>query len=271
VNDGGWFGPYRAQRISELIEARYLHDDSSLLAIQMHAGSAFVDRHIGRAIRAFQDAGFEDLARRLESWDGFADLESTEATLFHTWWKTFHRAFRDHYYDGETGYFPDQILDEVLEGSIELSEGVSLSPDLAANAATVAAEYADLPWGEAHQLALDHPMSVVPVLGKLLRFGRYQVPATGGPYSVNVAGFGGSRPPFTVVWGPSQRHVVDMADPDGSGGFILPGGQSGYPSSVHSFDQLELWRDGRLWNLPLDRDRAESRSVATIWMVPNGS
>ena len=96
----------------------------------------------------------------------------------------------------------------------------------------------------------------------------------GSPRSVNVAGITGRRPPFQVVWGPSQRHVVDMADPDGSGGFILPGGQSGYPDNLHSFDQLKLWQEGRLWLLPLDREGGgsrpgvEDRTVATVRLEP---
>jgi penicillin amidase len=271
VSDGGWFGPYRAQRISELIESRDLHDAGSMLAIQMDPGSAFVDRRIGQAVTAFQDAGFPDLARQLETWDRLADLESTEATLFHTWWRNVYLAARNHYYDGETGYFPAQFLEEFLEGTVEMPDGIDLPSNLLEDAARAAAEYDDLPWGEAHRLTLDHPMSVVPVLGALFRFGRSGIPRTGGPYSINVAGFGGSHPPFTTAYGPSQRHVIDMADPDGSGGFILPGGQSGYPSSPHSFDQLELWRAGRLWLLPLERNRVEQRSVATVRMEPAGS
>jgi penicillin amidase len=262
VTDGGWFGPYRAQRISELLEARDLHDAESLLAIQMHAGSAFVDRYRRHAVAAFREAGLDTLARQLESWDGVADLASTEATLFHAWWTALRLGFRDEYYGGGGGYFPDRVVEAALEGSI------SLPPGLAEAAARTAAEYADLPWGEAHQLALDHPLATVPVVGWLFRFGRSGIPRVGGPYSVNVGPFSGARPPFRSAYGPSERHVVDMADPDGSGGFILPGGQSGYPNNPHSFDQLELWREGRLWLLPTERSRVEARSVATLRLEP---
>jgi penicillin amidase len=225
-------------------------------------------------VDAFRAADLTDLADRLEDWDGMADLESTEATLFHTWWTFLHAAFRELYYDGGRGYFPDRILEEALEGVFDGER--TLPPDLPADAARAAAEYADLPWGEAHQLVLDHPLAQVPVAGKLLRFGRSGIPRQGGPYSVNVAAPIGDRPPFRVVWGPSQRHVVDMADPNGSGGFILPGGQSGYPDNPHSFDQLELWNEGRLWLLPLERVGAdgqpgvEDRTVATVRLEPTG-
>jgi len=262
VTDGGWFGPYRAQRISELLEARDLHDAGSLLAIQMDPGSAFVDRYLDHAVEAFRAAGLEELSRRLEGWDRRADLRSTEATLFHSWWTGLRMRLRERYYGGAVGYFPDRMVELALEG------GMDLPPGLTEDAARAAAEFADLPWGEAHQLTLDHPLSVVPLAGSLLRFGRAGIPRVGGPYSVNVGSFKGSRPPFSTAYGPSQRHVVDLADPDGSGGFILPGGQSGYPDNVHSFDQLELWREGRLWLLPLARSGVESRAVATVRLDP---
>ena len=265
VTDERWFGPYRAQRISELLEAQELHDAESLRKIQMDPGSAFIDRHMDQAVEAFRGAGLPDLAQRLEDWDRLADLESTEATLFHSWWTALLRAYRNDFYQGQGRYFPAQVLEDALEGKLDLPQ------EFVHGAAHAAAEFADLPWGEAHQLALDHPLSVVPVLGGLLRFGRYDIPRVGGPYSINVAGFGGSEPPFRTGYGPSQRHVVDMADPDGSGGFILPGGQSGYPANPHSFDQLELWLEGRLWLLPLERERVESRTVATVRLEPAGS
>ncbi|MGW8266815.1 MAG: penicillin acylase family protein [Longimicrobiales bacterium] len=267
VTDGGWFGPYRAQRISELLEARDFHDSGSLLAIQMDPGSAFVDRYLGYAVEAFRAAGLEELSRRLEGWDRQADLESTEATLFHSWWTELRTRLREHYYggsadDGPAGYFPDRVAESALQGELELPSGMG------EDAARSASEFADLPWGEAHQLTLDHPLSMVPVVGRLLRFGRSGIPRVGGPNSVNVGHFSGSHPPFRSAYGPSQRHVVDLADPDGSGGFILPGGQSGYPDNAHSFDQLELWRDDRLWLLPLGRSEVESRAVAVVRLNP---
>jgi penicillin amidase len=262
VTDGGWFGPDRAQRISQLLEAQDLHDAESLLAIQMDPGSAFVDRHIGMAVDAFRATGLPDLGERLESWDRLADLESTEATLFHTWWRILRNGLMEDYYDGERGYFTDRMVEYALDGK------VSLPPGLQEAAALEAAGFADVPWGDAHRLDLGHPMTAVPVVGKLLRFGRYGIPRMGGPNSVNVADFGGTRPPYRVTFGPSQRHVVDMADVDGTGGFILPGGQSGYPDHTHSFDQLQLWREGRLWLLPLERPLVESRTVATVRLDP---
>lgn len=262
VTDEGWFGPFRAQRISGLIEEEALHDAESLLAIQMDPGSAFVNRYVGYAVEAFRSAGLEDLADGLEEWDRRADLESTEATLFHSWWEALRGSLMRDLYGGGTGYFTSDVVMAALEGQVDLPS------DFAEEAARAASHFADIPWGEVHTLTLNHPLSAVPVLGRLMRFGRSGMPRVGGPYSVNVAGFGGTEPPFEVTYGPSQRHVVDLADPDGSGGFVLPGGQSGYPANPHSFDQLELWQEGRLWLLPLGKALVQDRTVATVTLEP---
>ncbi len=262
VTGGNWAPPYRAQRISRLLEARDLHDARSMLAIQMDVGSAFVDRYRGRAVSAFRSAGLDSLALRLEGWDGRAELDASEATLFHTWWRLLAQSFMEHYYGGKRGYFPSSVLEKALDG------GIDLPPELPVEAARRAANYANRPWGDVHQLVLDHPLSAVPVLGALFHFGRSGIPRVGGPNSVNVAPFAGPQPPFRSSFGPSERHVVDLANPDGSGGFILPGGESGYPAGSHSFDQLELWRQGRLWLLPLERSGVESRTVATVRLEP---
>ena len=63
---------------------------------------------------------------------------------------------------------------------------------------------------------------------------------------------------FGAHHGASQRHVVDLADPDGVGGFVLPGGESGFPGSPYAFDQLPLWLEGSLVPTPLARARAEA-------------
>jgi penicillin amidase len=115
-------------------------------------------------------------------------------------------------------------------------------------------------WGEMHHTVIQHPLGSVTALDRTLGLNIGPFPSPGSPNTVNVAPFG-SRPPFLTTSGPSQRHVVDLADPDGSGGFVIPTGESGLPFSLHYRDQTPLWRSGRLWRIPLDRDRASARAV----------
>jgi len=119
-----------------------------------------------------------------------------------------------------------------------------------------------------HATVQEHPLSAVPLLGRLLRFNVGPLVTPGGNYTVNVASTDEFAAPFASTWGPSMRHVVDFGDVDGAGGFILPTGQSGYPLSPHYRDQTTRWLKGQLWILPLDLQRV--RSVSRLVLVPDG-
>jgi len=258
-----WAPPFRAQRISELIEAQPLHDAESMRTIQMDVRSAFVARHRADAVRAFRAVGLGGAAAALEEWDGAAGIESSEATLFFAWIEELRRGLRLRGYGEDRGYMPNRAVRRALEGTI--GDLGALPSDAAVAAMEIAG---GMRWGEAHQLTLNHSLARVPVVGRLMGFGKGPMPREGSPHSVNVAGYGGGSFPYRVAAGPSQRHVVDMADPDGSGGFILPGGQSGLPGHRHSWDQLARWQRGELWLLPLSRDLAEARTVSRFRLVP---
>ncbi|RMH11506.1 MAG: hypothetical protein D6701_14995 [Gemmatimonadetes bacterium] len=64
--------------------------------------------------------------------------------------------------------------------------------------------------------------------------------------------------------------MVDLADVDGAGGFVLPGGQSGLPRSPHAFDQLPRWERGELVPLPVARRGVEARAVGGFTLRPAG-
>lgn len=264
VTDGTWAQPYRAQRISQLIEATARHDTESMRAIQMDVRSAFVERYRASAVRAFRAAGADSVAQTLDAWDGEARQDSREATLFFNWIEHVRALLRREVYGEDRGYMPMSAVARALDG------GVRESVEVARTAAVQALGEPSVPWGEAHQLTLGHPLAGVPVVGSLLGFGKGPLPREGSPHAVNVADYSGSRPPFRVTHGPSQRHVVDMADPDGRGGFMLPGGQSGLPDHPHSWDQLERWQRGELWRLPLAREVVETRTVSRFRLVPEG-
>src|SRR5690606_36182355 len=126
-------------------------------------------------------------------------------------------------------------------------------------------------WGELHRVRAAQALGTVAALERLLRLDVGPAPHHGSPNTVNVAPYGGAGVPFTTRHGASQRHVVDMADVDGSGGFILTTGQSGVPFSRHYRDQFERWRGGGLWLIPLDRERARARRAGTFMLQPAGA
>jgi penicillin amidase len=122
-------------------------------------------------------------------------------------------------------------------------------------------------WGEIHTTRIAHALGSVEVLSRALGLNAPAFPAPGSPNTVNVAGYGRLLP-FVNTHGASMRHVVDLADPDGAGGFILPTGQSGIPLSAHYANQTARWREGRLWPIPLDRTRAERGAVSRVTLGP---
>ena len=86
--------------------------------------------------------------------------------------------------------------------------------------------------------------------------------------ATNDSHYVAERFPVNAAYGPSQRHVVDLADIDGAGGFILPTGQSGLPFVEHYRDQWPLWLSGGLWRIPLDRAAAQARTVHRLRLEP---
>ena len=262
VSSHRWESPYRAQRITELIQASASHDAESMRAMQLDVETSFVRRYRGAAEDALRRAGLDAAAQGLVAWNGRADLESTDATIFYTWIESTRLEMRARFYGEDQGYFPRYMVERALEA------GGADVDSLTARAAVRAAIAPTLAWGEAHQLELTHQLGEVPLIGTLLGFGRSRIPRGGGLYTVNVGSFGGSSPPFRVTSGPSQRSVVDLADLAGGGRFILPGGQSSLPANRHSWDQLDRWRRGELWRLPLERRDVDARALSRLTLIP---
>lgn len=245
ISGGSWAPPHRAERIRHGILATPLHDTTSMRTLQMDRVDRFALRHRWRAAEALRAAAFEAEGALLEQWDGATDLHRPEPTLFYVWMEAFRAAVGAAVYrDASPGFFPHEALERAL---------VRRDPDELASLARGAAREAMEtlaggvpPWGEAHRLVLEHPLAAVPFLGRVAGFHRGSHPVGGSRATVNVAAFSGRVLPFQVRNGASQRHVTDLADPDGVGWFILPGGQSGLPRSRHALDQLPLWLDGGL-------------------------
>lgn len=264
ISPDRWEDPYRAQRITELIEAGSDYDAESMRAMQLDVRSAFIARYRSQASAAFRRAGLDGLAALLEAWDGRATLESTEATLFHAWAEALRTGLRARFHRaaGGFGYFPQYMVGRALDA------GGTAVDSLAAHAALEAAGAYGRPWGQVHLLRISHPFQDVPLIGGLLGFGRRDLPRPGDDYTVDAAPFEGNVSMFEVTSGPSQRSVADLGDLGRAGGFILPGGQSGRPANRHSWDQLERWQRGELWRLPLDRSEVEARTVSRLRLLP---
>ncbi|HUE77693.1 MAG TPA: penicillin acylase family protein [Longimicrobiales bacterium] len=273
---GTWQEPFRAMRITEMLRMGGRHYDADdMRTMQMDVLDVFARRYRNRAVRAARDAGLHRAAIALDAWDLRAAPESEAATLFYTWVEILRRAAARDLYRGEPGYFPRPATGELLERRALpwREDGAAAYEEMARVAMVEGARMADgLPWRRANRAIHEHALGDVAVLDRLLGLDLGPTPHRGAPTTVNVAHYAFRSPaesfPFTTTSGPSMRHVVDMGNLDGAGGFVIGTGQSGLPFSRHYDDQRELWHRGGLLLLPLGRDAVEHRVTRTLILEP---
>ncbi|MFL5381622.1 MAG: penicillin acylase family protein [Longimicrobiaceae bacterium] len=270
-----WAEPYRAMRIREMVLAGRALTAADVARQQMDVRDHMALRYKAFAVRGAELAGDSAAARELRAWSGDASTDSHAASLFYVWLENLRHRIGDDEFRGRPVYFPRTALERVLDrgggawvDDVLTSKVETLDEQLAAAMREAVATVGTKRWGELHVTKIDHPLGVVGVLDRSLRLNIGPFPNGGSGNTVKVAGYGGRTPPFVNAYGPSQRHVVDMGDVDGQGGFVIPTGQSGVPTSRHYRDQTAMWRTGRLWQIPLDRPRAESRRVSRMMLKP---
>jgi penicillin G amidase len=238
-----WELPYRAERIREMVGADSSATAASVAREQLDQVDVFARAMAPLAARAAEASGRRDLAEQLQRWDGKMVAGDTVPTLFWSWYRRLQHIVYDR---DSSGYQPASPLHRLLlQANVDSLARRAMDSVLASNRPL-------LSWGRAHTLTQEHPLGGVAFLRPFVRFNVGPVPVGGDGYTVNVCHSAESRPPYHCTDGPSMRHVVDLGDVDGGGGFILPTGQSGNPLSPHYRDQTARWQRGELWLLPID-------------------
>ena len=267
-----WEQPHRAARIEQMIEhARAPLTTRDVHRMQLDVGDVHALRYRDRAIEAARAAGHDSIASALASWDARATLDSRIAGVWYAWYHRM-RALAGRDFWGEDNALSRAALDNVLElrALPWRADGAAEFARLARQAIDEAiASAAGLTWGEMHRGKITHPMDAVPLLDRLMGISMGPFPLAGSSTTVNVSQWLDTDFPVTTQYGPSERHVVDMGDVDGAGGFILPAGQSGIPFSRHYRDQNRAWREGGLWRIPVDPALLEARAVAVTQLRAN--
>lgn len=262
-----WEMPFRARRIREMIREAAIVDADDVHAMQLDVRDALAAEYRPHAVEAALAAGLAENARLLEAWDLRADTAAPAAALFYAWYESLRTRLREDLYSGGSmGWFPREAANAVLDTRTlpwRDSDGGTAYREFARSAALAADSIANgRTWGELHTTAAEHALASSAALRALLRLNVGPHPAPGSPTTVNVSHYGGSTWPVTSTIGVSQRHVVDLGNIDGAGGFIIPTGQSGLPFERTYRDQWRRWLTGGLWPVPLDtiqaiRDAAE--------------
>lgn len=273
---GTWQEPFRAMRITEMLEAaRGPVDAHDMLTMQMDVLDVFARRYRDRAVEAAILADDSASADLIAAWDLRAEPDSRAAAIFYAWVEILRRSAARDLYRGDPGYFPRNSVAELLEHrSLAWREdGPAAYRAMAVEAMEAAGPLAaGRRWRDANRAIHEHALGDVAVLDRLLGLHVGPTPHLGSPTTVNVAHYAFRTPaqdfPFTTTAGPSMRHVVDMGNLDGAGGFVIGTGQSGIPFSRHYDDQRPLWTTGELLPVPLTREAVDALATRMLILEP---
>ncbi len=241
--------PYRAERITELIQARSRHDLGSMEALQQDTVT-LLHRELRPVLKAMKPRSLaaQRWRLRLLVWNGDAALDSAESSVFHAWYVALAALPAAETGTDYWGGYPRYLIRALTQGDPACDMRGLSCVEFAAEALEQAlARLGDEPpvWGELHHAHLAHSLFTHTPLSAL---SDRVVPTGGSHHTVNVGWF---RPQDWVVYhAPTYRQIVDLADPERSL-FVLAGGQSGNWFSPSYDDQITLWRDGAY--LPMRR------------------
>ena len=282
--------PYRAARIRERLAATPAATPETMRALQADVHSlpaAALRPHLLRV------APRSELERRalaeVAAWDLGMTAGSAGATVYQAWlWFLWSRLFEDELGKElmvsyrqlglsqvpmlvdllarpESRWYDDRRTPAV-EGRAEV-----LRRSFAAAVAWLAERYGDDParwsWGRVHPMTFVHAPLGQSGIGPLeWAFNSAAGPAPGDPFTVNEM-LHDLEKPFAVVFGVSQRLIVDLGAPARSLA-VNSTGQSGHAFHRHRADQVGPWRDVAYHPLLTSRAAVEREAEARLTLVP---
>lgn len=212
----GW-PELREKRLAALLAAADSMTIESARRIQRdHVVQGLTDEvaaRISRLDRATLSPMAAGAVSRLQSWDGRAEIESVEPSIFRAW----------------SAMGEDQAA---LERACDwLARRLGPRPE-------------EWRWGRIHQALLKHPFGAIDStlnVGPFARAGDRGTPDVAGYSRFDSA----ATVPALVRHGPATRFIADLGPAGASRGVLLPG-EAGDPASPHALDQLDLWQRGEL-------------------------
>jgi penicillin amidase len=270
-----WADPFRAVRLQQLIMDTPSITVEDAARHQRDLVDTFALRYLPHAIRGAERAGLAEVAAELKQWDGDAGPDSRAAALFYVWFHDLRRVLHEDEAAGKSLPYSYAAVIRLLDAGGGLWTDDTRTPaiesldEITARAwSKVVQQVGDRRWGDLHQTLYPHALGVSAPVQWLLDVNVGPFPSGGSWHTVDATDFGSDELPIESSFGASQRHIIDLADPDDGGWFLLPTGQSGVPFSPHYRDQTALWRQGQLIPIPLARARAESLAVDRAVLRP---
>jgi penicillin amidase len=283
-----WQPPYRANRITQLLEGTPKHSPQTFARIQADVTSLAMAELLPLMVKVSPRTEQAQLAHaRLVKWDGTMHAASAEPLIAAAWWRELARAV----YADELGeafqanwLMRPQFLAAVLtdrDGAAKWCDDVrtpvvetcaqQLTASLDAAVAGLARRFGDdmstWQWGKAHVARHEHRP-----------FGRHWLlsrwfdivePTPGGTFTVNVGRYNLNDEvnPFANRHAASLRAIYDLSNLENSL-YIHSGGQSGNLLSPHYRSFTEAWARGEYIPMKAARAAIEAGKVYRLVLAP---
>jgi penicillin amidase len=275
---GEFAPPWRVRRIRSALAARsdWTVDDFAELQGDVVSGRAIA---VLRQLRPELEGKASPTVEELMTWDARMESGSSAATLFSAFMLSLEQAvggdeaLRDGLEWNPLG--PERLL-RLLAGGIDQAwwdDVTSSDQETRAEILDRVLEELDRsgdhgPWGQAHEVAFNHPLGGLPSVGKLVSdsWSRGPFAVAGDNVTVNAT-YWSRRRPFSVTSIPAMRFVTDVGNWDDTI-LVLPVGQSGRPWSRHYSDQISSWLDVEPVRFPFSREAIERVTEARLELVP---
>lgn len=281
----------RGQRLDErLRDTSVKWDIQNSQALQLEPGTGYPQRllaPLAADLRAAATGSEEQaLVEQLLSWDGQHSLDSLAATLFN---QLVYQLTREAM-DDELGkaFFTNLLQARVLDSALPRLAADAKSPwwdkrgsetvesraeivktawqaSLAHLRSTLGDDSQQWTWGSAHTLTHNHPLGQQKPLDTLFNVGPFAAP--GGHETPNNLSQPIGPAPWPVVYGPSTRRLIDLADAGRALG-INPVGQSGVLFDRHFSDQADAYMRGDYVPMHLDAEAIKTNSRSQLILRP---
>jgi len=283
-----WALPYRAQRISALLDATERHDTASFAAIQADIANPLASELLPFLLATPGTAETEQIMVLLRAWDGRMREDSPQPLIFAEWLRQLAGVlYREPLGDlfEQVGDYNPPFLARVLadrdgaaarwcpaqtaDGPVPCSAAIQSALQRAMHNLRLhfGKDMQTWRWGEAHPSLFRHAaFGGVPWLSAWFNV---ETSSPGGMDSVNVSGYRYDEASGRYVGeaGPAFRAIYDLAEPDRSV-FVLGTGQSGNPLSVHYRDMNDAWRTGAGIPMLTSPDMVAQAAVDKSFLVP---
>jgi penicillin amidase len=286
-----WMDGYRQARILEALGERTDWDVAGAAALQMDVVSLpwrrVRDRLLG--LEPAEPDGQQALVL-LSAWDGRVSADSGAASVFELWLSAMgeriarSRAPEGWRYALGAGFgdivpltiFHSGAAAQVIERYLARPDGWfadgwdAVAADALASAirrlrTDHGADPTGWAWGRLRTLTLRHPVGSQALLAGAFNIG--PVPMGGDGTTPMQAASGPLNPFDNPGYLANTRIVIDLADPERSR-FVLAGGQSGNPLSMHYCDLFAVWQRGEGVPMAWHPDAVAAATVHTLVVEP---